>query len=441
MKKKAKQTTNTSVKQKSNTSRRAFIRNSALAFGAITILPRHVLGRGFTAPNDKINFGYIGLGKQGVNLARYFTFNTEAQVVAGSDVWTAKRDSFKEKIEGFYAEERQVSSYNGVTTYLDYKELLQQKDIDAVVVATPDHWHAIQSIDAMEAGKDVFCEKPMTNTIVEGRMMADSVKKNQRILQVGSMQRSWEQFRKAQEIVSSGKLGKISKVLVNVGDPARYYDLPSEPTPKGIDWNRWCGPAPLLTYHHSIAPEVVETYPDWRDFWETGGGILSDWGAHMFDIAQWCLGMDKTGPVSYIPPKDPKAVRGLQMFYENGIEMVHEDFGRGWGCRFIGTEGTMDISRSYLETTPANILMPNGGDPKEQLKDRGNHYENWLTAIKNRGEVICNVETGHRSATVCNVANIAYELGRPLQWDPVKEKFKGDGKANKMRKRKNRKYS
>jgi len=434
-------TPNTSITKQTSSSRRAFLRNSALAFGAITIVPRHVLGRGFIAPNDKINIGYIGLGKQGVNLARYFTENTQAQVVAGSDVWTAKRDSFKQQVEGFYAEKRNMSGYKGVTTYLEYKELLEQDGLDAVVVATPDHWHAIQSIDAMEAGKDVFCEKPLTNTIVEGRMMADAVKKNNIVFQVGSMQRSWEKFQKAQEIVSSGKLGEIKKVLVNVGDPARWYDLPPEPIPSGVDWNRWCGPAPLLTYHHSIAPEVVDKYPDWRDFWETGGGILSDWGAHMFDIAQWCLGMDNTGPVSYIPPKDPKAVRGLQMFYENGIEMVHEDFGRGWAVRFIGSDGEMDVSRSFLETTPANILMPNGGDPKEQFQGRGNHYQDWIDAIKNRGKTICPIEVGHRTATVCNVANIAYELGRPLEWDPIKEKFKGDGKANKMRKRKNRKYS
>lgn len=429
------------MKSGSSMSRRAFVRNSALAAGLVTILPRHVLGRGYTAPNDKINLGYIGLGKQGGILSSRFVAQTGAQVVAGSDVWNTKRDNFKKLVEGYYAKSRGVSNYKGVKTYLHYKELLEDKGIDGVVVATPDHWHAIQSIDAMEAGKDVYCEKPLTNTIVEGRMMVDAATKNKTVFQVGSMQRSWDRFKKAQELVSSGKLGEITKVLVNVGDPARPYDLPAEPTPDGIDWNLWCGPAPLLTYHHTVAPAVVKKYPRWRDFKETGGGILSDWGAHMFDIAQWCLGMDRTGPVRFVPPKDPKAVRGLRMFYGNGIEMVHEDFGRGWAVRFIGTEGTMDVSRGFLETTPANILMPQGGDPSQLFKDQGNHYENWLTAIRNRGETICDVETGHRSATVCNVANIAYELGRPLEWDPKKEKFKGDGEANKMRQRKNRKYS
>ncbi|MDB4292590.1 Gfo/Idh/MocA family oxidoreductase [Maribacter sp.] len=421
-------------------SRRKFLRNSSLALGLFAIVPRHVLGRGFTAPSDKVNLGYIGLGKQGGILANKFTASTQAQIVAGSDVWGAKQEWFKGVVEGYYAEKRNRASYNGVTTYLDYNELLGRQDIDAVVIATPDHWHAIQAIDAMNSGKDVYCEKPMTNTIREGRAMVDAVKKNKSVLQVGSMQRSWEKFRKAQEIVSSGKLGKISKVLVNVGDPARAYDLPAEPTPPGIDWNLWCGPTKLLSYHHTIAPKVVEKYPAWRDFKETGGGILSDWGAHMFDIAQWCLGMDHTGPVQFIPPKERTAVRGLQMFYANGIEMVHEDFGRKWAVRFIGSEGTLDVSRGFLETTPASILLPNGGDSKELFKDRGNHYQNWLDAIKTRTQPICDVEIGHRSASVCNLANIAYELGRPLQWNPEKEKFKGDAEANKIRKRKNRKY-
>lgn len=439
MKKKQKLDPPSTINLKSN-SRRSFLRNTTLLVGGMTIIPRHVMGKGFVAPSDKINLGYIGLGKQGGILANRFINNTASQIVAGSDVWDSKRKWFQEIVEGYYAEKRGVASYKGVKTFLDYRELLEGKSVDAVIVATPDHWHAIQSIDALNAGKDVFCEKPMTNTIKEGRQMVKAVKKNNKVLQVGSMQRSWERFKTAQQIVSEGKLGEISKVLVNVGDPARVYDLPAQPTPDGVDWNLWCGPAPLLAYNETIAPRVVKSYPDWRDFKETGGGILSDWGAHMFDIAQWCLGMDHTGPVRYIPPKDPSAVRGLKMFYDNGIEMVHEDFGRGWAVRFIGSEGTMDVSRKFLETTPSKILSSVVNNPEELFKDQGNHYQNWLTAIKTGDKPICDVEIGHRTATICNVANIAYELGRPLDWDPQKEKFEGDKVANRMRKRKNRKY-
>lgn len=425
----------------STLSRRTFIKNSALIVGGLTIVPRHVLGRGFTAPSDKVNLGFIGLGKQGDILARFFVSNTDVQIVAGAEVWLSKQTWFKDQVEKYYADKRNVNKYNGVSTYKDYQELLARKDVDAVIVATPDHWHAIQSIDALNAGKDVYCEKPMTNTIAEGRAMVKAVEKNERVLQVGSMQRSWERFSKAKEIVQSGQLGKITKVLVNVGDPAKPYDLPAETLPKGVDWNLWCGPAPMLPYNQIIAPEIVKTYPRWRDYKETAGGILSDWGAHMFDIAQWCLGMDRTGPVTYIPPQDPKAVRGLKMYYENGIEMVHEDFGRKWAVRFIGEAGSLDVSRGFLETNPSEIIDSMNLDLEMVGKNRGNHYQNWIDAIKSREQPLCDVETGHRSATICNIANIAYELNETLEWDPVKEKFKGNRQANKMRKRKARKYS
>ncbi|MCM5661662.1 Gfo/Idh/MocA family protein [Galbibacter mesophilus] len=422
-------------------SRRKFIKNCAFTLGAISIIPRHVMGKGFTPPSDKINLGVIGLGKQGHILANNFITHTEAQIVAGSDVWNTKRDGFKMHVKKLYAEKKNLPSYNGIETYLDYQEMLQRKDIDGVIVSTPDHWHKIQSIDAMKAGKDVYCEKPLTNTIDDGIQMTKAVAKYNTVFQTGSMQRSWEIFRKAKEIVETGKLGEIKKVLVNVGDPAVSYNLPEESLPDGIDWNKWCGPAPLLTYNHRIAPKEVSFYPDWRDFTETGGGILSDWGAHMFDIVQWCLHMDNSGPVTYIPPTEKSAVRGLKMKYDNGIEMVHEDFGRGWAVRFIGTEGSMDVSRQFLETTPSTILFPKPvSNPEKYFKDRGNHYQNWLDCMKTRQKTICPVEVGHRTASICNIANIAYDLGRTLEWDPKKEKFIKDKEANKMIKREDREY-
>ena len=435
-------TKTTQLKQvEKKVTRREFVRNMSIVLGGVTILPGHVLGRGVTAPNDKINLGFIGLGKQGNILANFFVNNTQAQIVAGSDVWNGKREAFKQNVESLYAEQRGQAKYEGVATYLDYRELLARKDIDAVVIATPDHWHGIQTVDAIKAGKDVFCEKPLANTIAEGRAIVDAVNQYDAVFQTGSMQRSWAIFQTAVSIVQSGKLGEIETVLVNVGDPAIPYNLEPQPTPDGVDWNLWCGPADLIGYHNSIAPKIVKTYPDWRFFEETGGGILSDWGAHMFDVAQWCLGMDHTGPVHYIPPNDLAAKRGLKMIYENGTEMIHKDFGRGFAVRFIGTEGEMDVSRSILETTPTSILPSVTKRTKEEIKgDYGNHYQDWISAIKTRGEAICPAETGHRTSSICNVANIAYDLHRPLEWDPVKEQFKGDKEANKMRKRTPRNY-
>ena len=424
-------------------SRRKFIRNTAMAAGAFSIVPRHVLGKGFIAPNDRITLGFIGLGKQTNGLARRFVESTAAQIVAGCDVWTTKNDWFEKHVSKLYAKERKVRKYRGLSSYTNYKEVLERKDIDAVVIATPDHWHAVQSIDAMNAGKDVYCEKPLTHRITEGIELVNATKRTKKILQTGSMQRSRENFRRACELVRNGYLGEIKKVLVNVGDPAIPYNMTAEPIPKELDWNLWCGPAPLLDYNHRLAParNDVDFWPDFRLFREVGGGILCDWGAHMFDIAQWALGMDHTGPIRYIPPADKNAVRGLRMFYANGVEMVHEDFGRGWGVRFIGSEGTMDISRKYLETNPSNILTAQLKDSDVRLYDtKDNHYQDWLDAIKNRTQPICDVEVGHRSATICNIANITYQLGRSLEWDPKKEQFKGDAEANALRSRVNRKY-
>ena len=256
------------------------------------------------------------------------------------------------------------------------------------------------------------------------------------------MQRSWQKFQVAIDLVKKGYLGDITKVLVNVGDPAIPFNLPKEQTPKEVDWNSWCGPAPLLPYNYRLSPpDATAFFPDWRKFQETGGGILTDWGAHMFDIAQWGLGMDRSGPVRFEPPKDPTAVRGMRMFYENGIEMVHEDFGRKWGVRFIGSEGSLDIGRPYIETKPASILTAYLEATNTVLDEsKGNHQQNWLDAIKGNAELICDVEIGHRSATVGNICNIAYELGRPLDWNPEKQNFIGDKEANKMKKRKKRKY-
>ncbi len=437
-------TTKKDVKKQNPLSRRKFLTNTALAVGAFSIVPRHVLGRGFIAPNDRINIGFIGLGKQGNGLAGQFVTNTDAQIVAGCDVWTTKTAAFGEYVGGLYAGERKLNGYKGITSYLDYKELLSRKDIDAVVIATPDHWHAIQAMDAMHAGKDVYCEKPLTHGITEGMELVEATKKTGKILQTGSMQRSWENFRKACELVRNGYLGEITKIIVNVGDPAVPYNMKGEPIPKELDWNSWCGPAPLLPYNHRLAPSRndVDFWPEFRLFREVGGGILCDWGAHMFDIAQWALGMDHSGPVRYIPPSDRALVRGLRMFYANGIEMAHEDFGRGWGVRFIGSGGTMDISRNYFETNPENIKTAIPKDSDIRLyNSNGNHYQDWLDAIKNRTQPICDVVTGHRSASICNVANIAYQLGRALEWDPEHEQFKGDTEANTLRSRVNRAYT
>jgi len=406
------------------TARRRFLKNGLAALGSIAIVPRHVLGgNGYVAPSDQITLAFIGTGKQARGLAGRFSNEAQARILAGCDVDKQKLDLFHQTVAKV-TRENANQEVNCETTH-DYHALLDSDNIDAVVIATPDHWHAKMSIDAMKAGKDVFCEKPLAHTVDEGRRMVKAAEKYGRVLQTGSMQRSREGFRHAVELVRNGYVGDISKVLVNVGDPAIVCDLKSEPTPSYLDWQAWIGPSTYEGgYHPMIAPPAAENvWAMWRQFGEFGGGILSDWGAHMFDIAQWGLDMDHSGPVLFIPPSDPMAKRGLKMIYDNGIEMVHEDFDRGWAVRFIGSKGTLDVSRSFLDSKPANIAEVEIGNQEKHVYHSDNHYLDWLEAIKKRSKPICDVETGHRSSSLCNLANIAYQMRRPLRWDPEKEKF------------------
>ena len=419
--------------------RRSVLKKSALLLGGIFIIPRHVLGgAGWVAPSDKIGLGFIGTGKQSKGLAQRFSKLKDAQIIAASDVDSQKLSIFQQHVT-------KVTQENGDTNVKcliapDYHELLDREDVDAVVISSPDHWHAVMAIDAMRKGKDVFCEKPLAHTVAEGRKMADAVSKYHRILQTGSMQRSWDNFRKAVNLVRNGYLGEVTKVLVSVGDPGISCDLPGETEPDTINWDAWVGPAQIRSYSSVLAhPEGTKGWAQWRQYREFGGGILCDWGAHMFDIAQWGLNMDKSGPVLFIPPSDPLAKRGLKMIYDSGIEMVHEDFGRGWAVRFIGEKGSLDISRSFLDSKPENIAEIKIGEKEAKVYHSEDHYQNWLDCIRTRNQPICDVETGHRSASVCNLANIAYRMRRPLRWDPIREKFAKNKDASKLLNKKYRK--
>ena len=409
--------------------RRKFLQQSAAA-AAFFIVPRHVIGKGFTAPSDMFGLGFIGTGKQARGLLNQFK-KQPVRILAGSDVDATKLNLFKTLAEKAYAEASGKAPAGGFKSFADYQALLAEPGIDGVVIATPDHWHAYQAVRAAEARKHIYLEKPLTRTGVEGRKVVDAVDKYKVVLQTGSMQRSWKNFRTACELVRNGYLGQIKEVLVSVGDPAVPFTLGSENQPSHLDWQGWVGPATYHPFHSELSPPVEkDIFPNWRKYREYAGGILSDWGAHMFDIAQWGLGMDETGPVRFTPPTDPKAVRGLEMEYANGIIMKHVDFGRGHGVRFIGEKGSIDISRNYFESTPANIASATLQPGETRLYTSDDHYADWLNACKNGTKPICHAEIGHRSNSVCALANIAYEVRRPLKWDPKREKFKGDKDAN-----------
>lgn len=417
-------------KTASNHSRRKFMKQGLQAAVAFTIVPRFVLGKGYLAPSDKLNLGFIGTGKQGKILLGYFYKNTQTQAIAASDVDTKKLAAFQTAAQDFAAKSAGRDSYKGFTPYSDFRDLINRKDIDAVVIATPDHWHAVMAVMAANAGKHVYCEKPMAHSVGEGRAMVNAMKKNSVVLQTGSMQRSWDKFRNAVDLVRNGYIGDVREVLVTVGDPAVPFDLQGLPVPSYLNWDGWVGPAEMRPYHTELSPPIEQdVYPHWRNYKEYGGGILSDWGAHMFDIAQWGLGMDRTGPVKFDPPAGD-AVKGLVMTYENGIVMKHVDFGRKFAVRFIGTKGTLDVSRDFIDSNPANIVTATLGPDAKRVYNSNNHYQDWIDAIRNNTQPIADVETGHRTSSVCALANIAYWLRRPLEWDPQQERFRNDQEAN-----------
>jgi predicted dehydrogenase len=414
------------------TPRRTFIRNSALAAASFFIVPRHVLGRGYTAPSDLFGLGFIGTGKQARGLLNQFR-KQPVRIISGSDVDSRKLELFRSLAEKAYREVSGSEPANGFKSKADFREILADPAVDGVVIAMPDHWHAWAAVRAAEAGKHIYLEKPLTRTVAEGRAVVNAVEKHRVVLQTGSMQRSWKNFRTACELVRNGYIGDVREVLVHVGDPAVPCDLEEEPVPANLDWQGWVGPAAFRPFHSELSPPVEkDIFPNWRKYREYAGGIISDWGAHMFDIAQWALGMDDSGPVRFNPPTDPKAVRGLEMTYANGVVMRHAEFGRGFGVRFIGTKGRIDIARNYFDSDPANIATATLQPGETRLYASDDHYADWLDACRKGTKPICPAEIGHRTNSVCALANIAYQLRRPLTWDPKKERFKGDRKADSL---------
>ena len=415
-------------------SRRNFIKQSASAVAGYIIVPRFVLGgtrydgSKFIPPSDMISLGFIGCGKQGKILSNYFLTTNEIRIAAISEVYKDKTELMLKTIKTNQEKNKQPAN-NDIGVYNDFRELLTRKDIDAVVIATPDHWHAAVAVRAAEAGKDIYCEKPLALTVKEGRAMVNATRKHNRVFQTGSMQRSWPEFRQAVEIIRNGYIGDIKSIKVNVGPPPIVYDLPEQPVPDGLDWNKWLGPNEFKHFNAELAPPITQdVYPNWRKYKEFGGGQVTDWGAHMFDIAQWALDMDNSGPTEIFAPDAEHPF--LTYKYKNNIIMTHEKWEWNNAVLFTGTEGELRIARGKLETTPASVKTKIIGDAQKHVYKSENHYKDFLNAIRTRTKPICDVEIGHRTATVCNIGNIAYQVKRPLKWDPKKEKFKNDAEAN-----------
>jgi len=420
------------MNKKNVISRRKFLAQSAI-LSSVFIVPRRVLGRGYTPPSDMINFGFIGTGRQAFYLKQSFLNTGEAQIAAACDVYKRKVDTFVREVNEYYAKLTGKSSYNGCVAYSNFTELLQRKDIDAVVIATPDAWHATMTVMAAKAGKDIYCEKPLSLTVTEGRAMVNAVKKYKRVFQTGSMQRSWPEFRQAVELVRNGYLGEITKVQVSVGAPPVPYDLPEDQLPADLDWNMWLGPNTEYVHYNNLLNPALDNpvWAKWRNYKGLGGGDMTDWGAHMFDIAQWALDMDRSGPVDITPP-GVNGATALTYRYANGIVMTKENFGKNHAVRFIGTKGTLDVQRRKLETNPEQLRDHKIGSNEKRVYYSEDHYKDFINAMRMRTEPVADIETGHRTATVCNIGNIAFEVKEYLKWDPVKERFTNNETANQL---------
>jgi predicted dehydrogenase len=407
-------------------SRRGFLRGAALTAGATvavpTFVPSSVLGA--AAPSNRITIGCIGVGNMGTSDMRAFKGNPNSQVVALCDVDA----SYLEKA-------RQTAGLEKDSCYKDFRELLAREDIDAVTVVTPDHWHVPISIAALRAGKDVYCEKPLTLTIQEGRTLANEVKRYGRILQTGSQQRSGAEFRQACELVRNGYIGDVKTVTAGLPGNNRKCEptWTPEPVPEGFDYDMWLGPAERAPYH------TQRCHYQFRFILDYSGGQVTNWGAHHLDIAQWGLGTDDTGPVEIVGQGEFPTT-GLfttatkvhfEMTYANGVKLLCKTGGSG--TRFEGTKGWVDVKRGKLETEPTSLKSQTIGANEVHLYASKNHHQNFLDCLKSRQQPIANVEVGHRSSTLCHLGNIAMLLKRPLKWDPAKEEFVGDDVANRMR--------
>jgi predicted dehydrogenase len=421
------------MRQKKAVTRRTFLRAATAAVLGPAIIPASARGaNGFTAPSNRIVVGLIGVGKQMRGHHRTMLRRNDVQVLALCDVESVRLGREENTNNEAYGERYGKDSYKACMTFNDFRDVCRRDDIDAVMVATPNHWHSIPCIEAMRHGKDVYCEKPLARTIHEGKVMRDTARKYARVFQTGSQQRSESGFRIACELVRNGHIGRVHTVHVNVGGPPKDCYLPAEPTPPGLDWDFWLGPAPYRPYHSDIAPDVDwDGWPNWRNYRDYAGGMMTDWGAHHFDIAQWGLGMDDSGPVEILPPDG--TLERLTYIYANGVVMKH---GGGEPSRagvvFRGDKGKVMVNRGYLETDPQSLKNAPLRPGDTALYESPGHHEDWLNCIRTRRRPICDVEIGHRSATVCHIGNIAYWLKRPLKWDPVKEEFINDAEANRL---------
>lgn len=440
--------------------RREYLKKSAIsATGMVvapTIIPSSVLGK--NAPSNKINIGQIGCGRIARDHDLPGTMQYDiARVVAVADVDMKRTREGKDLIEKYYREKKKSDQYVDVKTYQDYREMLLDKDIDAVIISTPDHWHAQPAIEAALAGKDIYLQKPTSLTIAEGRALADVIRLKGTVLQVGTQQRSSKQFRIAAELVRNGRIGKLHTVRIGLpGDPAGP-DVPEMPVPKELDYDMWLGSTPEVYYTETrVHPQSGYSRPGWLRCEQFGAGMITGWGQHHIDSAHWGMNTEYTGP---------EEIEAVAEFPRSGLWDVHGDFmvkakydndimmfisgGYTNGIRYEGSEGWIFVSRGNYSATASDpeskarsaraldasdpkILTSQIGENETHLYVSEEQHGNWLDCIQSRKAPISTAEVGHRTCSVCLISHIAMKLDRKLYWDAANERFKGDDEANAM---------
>lgn len=419
--------------QKKGWSRRQFLNASAVGMATMTVIPAFGSCAAKKAEEGEIRMGFIGLGQQAMFLLNGFMNIPGVKIMAGCDVYGVKRKRFEKRVNAFNAKAQKTDK---VDSYEKFQDLLARKDIDAVVIAIPDFSHAYVAIAALKAGKDVYLEKPMTFTIYEGQQLKKVVRETGRILGIGSQQRSDPNFQHAVQLVQSGAIGKITKVNAYVGAPPKPYDLPEEQLPADLNWDLWLGPLPNpIHYNNQLDPPISLESPEaekekfwggWRWYKEMGGGFTTDWGAHMFDIAQWGLGMDKNGPVEISPIGDGSEYMSWK--YENGIVMTSEPFDekKTKGVKFYGETGWIEVSRGYFNASDQKFFAEKKEKTDGPYETKIPHQLNFIESLRKRVDPVVPVEIGHSSCTVCTLGNIACDLKRTIKWDPKTETFIDD---------------
>ena len=402
-------------------SRRDFHRGATAAALASSLPSIEV----FDATRPPVRVAVIGPGKRGMNLMRGAFLSNGFEVVAVCDVDKTRLDDAKK-----LADKRQPGKDCYATTR--HEDAMNRDDVDAVVIATPDHWHAHQILDAAKRGKHIYCEKPLTLTLREAQLVIPAVQKAGVVFQTGSQQRTefGQRFVRAAELIRNGRLGKIMTVHVGVGDPPMACALEAEESEPGLDWDRWLGPAPMRPYHSDLSPRGVHThYPSWRKYWEYAGGGLADMGAHHFDIAMWALGRDGSGPVEVHPPHVSGAMTGASVVFDDGVRVVH---GGRSGATFVGVKGTLAVDRPRIGAEPAKLLEEPLPEDAALLPRHKSHAQDWLQAIQGGEQTTCPVEVGAGSVAICHLLNVAYRLRRSLRWDPDAWQFLDDAEANEL---------